>query len=76
MSKYQDDDALEKYMKKEKKHNKNENSKISQIMRKLDNIETLLLKLTRQPKALCREEIEFVGESTDDDELLPMPLDL
>jgi hypothetical protein len=74
MSKYAEEAAHEKYLKKEKerKYDKGENSKIQKILNKLDHIETLLIRLTRcRPDTpLCgrkeilddiEEEEEFVG---------------
>ena len=62
-------------MKEERKYNKGENSRIAQILKKLDHLETLMLKLLKAfhipeyKPALTRDEISFVGESSDEGEL-------
>jgi len=74
MSKYSEAEAHEKYLKKERKYNKGENSKIQKILNRLDDIETLLIKLTRSRPdtplpgcGLTRKEILFLGESSEDE---------
>lgn len=76
MSKYSEAEAHEKYLKKEKerKYDKGSNSKIQKILTKLDDIETLLIRLTRfRPDTplpgcgLTRKEILFLGESSEDE---------
>ena len=74
MSKYLEEEQLNEYMvNKKRKYNKNENSKISQILKKLDNIDTILIRILRafhlpEPKPpLGRGQISFVGESSDDE---------
>jgi len=80
MSKYVEQEQLEEYMvNKKRKYNKNENSKISQILKKLDNIDTILIRILRAfhmppyVKALGPDEISFEGESSSDDELPDVP---
>ena len=55
----------------DRKHNKGENSKIQKILNKLDDLETLMLKLLKAfhipETALTRDEISFVGESSDEE---------
>ena len=75
MSKYVEDDQLLEYkINKERKYNKGENSKISKILKKLDDLETLMLKLIKafhipkEPIGLNAEEISFVGDSSDEDD--------
>jgi len=77
MSKYSEDAAHEKYLKKDKerKYNKGENSKIQKILHKLDDIETLLIRLTRSRPdtplpgcGLTRSQILFLGESDIEEE--------
>lgn len=74
MSKYAEEAAHEKYLKKERKYNKGENSKIQKILNRLDDIETLLIRLTRSrpdtPLPQCglsRHEIMFIGESDEEE---------
>tara|TARA_R110000823_G_scaffold184596_1_gene317082 strand:- start:313 stop:561 length:249 start_codon:yes stop_codon:yes gene_type:complete len=63
------------FMNRMKKKKKGENSKISQILKKIDHLETLMLKLLKafyipeNKPALDRSEIQFVGESSDDEAL-------
>ena len=73
MSKYHEDDQLLEYkMNKKLKYAKGENSKISKILKKLDDLETLLLKLIKafhipeEPIALTSDEISFLGDSSDE----------
>tara|TARA_R110000823_G_scaffold67527_2_gene157463 strand:- start:79 stop:333 length:255 start_codon:yes stop_codon:yes gene_type:complete len=67
----------EDFMNRMKKKKKGENSKIERILKKIDHLETLMLKLLKafyipeNKPALDRSEIQFVGESSDDDEPLP-----
>ena len=62
-------------MKEERKYNKGQNSKIQRILERIDHLETLLLKLIKAfhipeyKPALTRDEISFVGESSDEGEL-------
>ena len=77
MSKYAESEAHEKYLKKDKerKYDKGSNSKIQKILNRLDDIETLLIRLTRcRPDTplpgcgLTRSQILFLGESDIEDE--------
>ena len=77
MSKYAEEAAHEKYLKKDKerKYDKGSNSKIQKILNRLDHIETLLIKLTRcRPDTpipgcgLTRSQILFLGESDIEEE--------
>ena len=74
MSKYAEEIEYENYVNK-KKYSKGSNSKIQKILDRIDHIETLLIRLTKafyldrdsfdekQPTALSRDEISFIGES-------------
>ena len=77
MSKYAESEAHEKYLKKDKerKYDKGSNSKIQKILNRLDDIETLLIRLTRcRPDTplpgcgLTRSQILFLGESDIEEE--------
>jgi hypothetical protein len=67
-------------MEKERKYQKGQNSKIQKILDRIDHIETLLIRVTKilskndmatqaikPTKALTKEEISFVGDSSDDE---------
>ena len=80
MSKYIEDEQHSEYMlNKKRKYNKGENSKISQILKKLDNIDTILIRILRafhMPEyieALGPDEISFEGDSSSDDALPDIP---
>jgi len=78
-SKYAEMEQLDEYKKnKERKYKKGENSKIQKILDKLDHLETLMLKLLKAfhipeyKPALTREEISFLGESSEEENSPPL----
>jgi hypothetical protein len=80
MSKYVEDEQYSDYMANTKrKYNKGDNSKISLILKRLDNIDTILIRLLRAfhmpayVEALGPDEISFEGDSSSDDELPDVP---